>query len=503
MSHPPPNIGISGTDTPGTVYLVDIHRTATEITHAGNKDILSVPQPLKTKHDPLNWPKYKKYWSLFLASLFACVMSFGENNLGAAWTTMNGGSAVNYLLLSFCNILWVPTAMKLGRKFCYIGAMTINMLALIWNTYFDGPGQWYGLCIVGGFGTAAYEAIIQLTIFDIFFAHERGTMLAVYVWGMQLGSILGLILGGYISDDVGWRWTCSISAILSGIVIALFIFTFDDSLFPRHIFRDQLPETALTTQQTLNLQDETMLVTHTEATTDGKRPTEKTATVPARTSSITEGTIDLPARTYLQLLNPIHTFAADHTRWIQYFVRPFILFLFPNVLIAGLIFAFGLQQAYSIGMATANVGDRIVLFLARRNGGYKEPEMRLWVLTIGAFYAGVRYFAYGWGAQEGAPWPVVAVGLGAMTAHQITATSVATACAMECFEGTAGELVVVLACCSSLINFAISESVQPFIDRVGYGWTFTFFGCCVLGSLVLAGGKYERFVQQDVGFGLG
>lgn len=40
-------------------------------------------------------------------------------------------------------------------------------------------------------------------------------MLAVYIWGMQLGSILGLILGGYISDDVGWRWTCSISAILS------------------------------------------------------------------------------------------------------------------------------------------------------------------------------------------------------------------------------------------------------------------------------------------------
>lgn len=47
-------------------------------------------------------------------------MSFGENNLGAAWETvseeahvsleqMNGGSAVNYLLLGFCNLLWVPT----------------------------------------------------------------------------------------------------------------------------------------------------------------------------------------------------------------------------------------------------------------------------------------------------------------------------------------------------------------------------------------------------------
>lgn len=54
--------------------------------------------------------------------------------------------------------------MKFGRKGCYIGAMTLNMVSLIWNTYFYGAGEWYGLCILGGFGTAAYEAIIQLTV---------------------------------------------------------------------------------------------------------------------------------------------------------------------------------------------------------------------------------------------------------------------------------------------------------------------------------------------------
>lgn len=40
----------------------------------------------------------------------------------------------------------------------------MNMCSLIWNAYFNGTAQWYGLCIVGGFGTAAYEAIIQLTV---------------------------------------------------------------------------------------------------------------------------------------------------------------------------------------------------------------------------------------------------------------------------------------------------------------------------------------------------
>lgn len=38
-------------------------------------------------------------------------------------------------------------------------------------------------------------------------------MLAVYIFFQQLGSILGLILGGYISDGIGWRWSQPIVAI--------------------------------------------------------------------------------------------------------------------------------------------------------------------------------------------------------------------------------------------------------------------------------------------------
>lgn len=50
----------------------------------------------------------------------------------------------------------------------------------------------------------------------------------------------------------------------------------------------------------------------------------------------------------------------------------------------------------------------------------------------------------------------------------------------------AGELVVVLAICSSCINFAISYSVQPFVDAAGFGYAFLFFGLCVLCSMIAA-----------------
>lgn len=45
---------------------------------------------------------------------------------------------------------------------------------------------------------------------------------------------------------------------------------------------------------------------------------------------------------------------------------------------------------------------------------------------------------------------------------------------------------MVLAICSSCINFAISYSVQPFVDAAGFGYAFLFFGLCVLFSIIAA-----------------
>ncbi|KAJ0413903.1 major facilitator superfamily domain-containing protein [Aspergillus carlsbadensis] len=540
---------ISQSEVPGTIYIV-----GTDTSKLGEPDattsnnIVLVPRPLETARDPLNWPKRKKLWTLFLATLFATVVAYGENNLGAPWTEvaedigvtmkdMNGGSALNYLLLGFVNILWIPTAMKLGRKIVYISSMTIIMLTSVWNAYLHGVVQWYLNSLVGGIGQSAYQALIQLTVFDVFFAHQRGTMLAVYVWGQQLGSILALILGGYIAEGPGWRWSCKIVAILSGTVALLFIFTMDDSLFPRHALARS---TSTAPQRTPNAQPA-------QPTGDDDTKKEPSASL-SREPTLAQGRADLLPRNYLHVLSPIHRWKEDKTTWWQYFRRPFHLFAFPNIIMAGLIYAFAntagivsfntiseimTDDPYNwstgptglmflaalvgsfIGMATGALGDILTLHLARKNNGYKEPEMRLWTLAPSFVYGAVGYFMYGWAASEGNSWVLIAVGLGAMIAQQVSAASVATAYAMECFEGISSELVVVLAICSSLVNFAISYSVQPFIEATDYGRTFTCFGALVLASMAMAGvgvrygkawrrrcaGRYWRFVEEGVAIG--
>lgn len=81
---------------------------------------------------------------------------------------------------------------------------------------------------------------------------------------------------------------------------------------------------------------------------------------------------------------------------------------------------------------------------------------------------------------------------------------------MLTWKQISGELVVVLAVCSSCVNFVISYSVQPFVEAAGYGWTFTFFGLCVLVSMGAAvpaavygkgwrrrcAGRYWNFLEE-------
>lgn len=80
-----------------------------------------------------------------------------------------------------------------------------------------------------------------------------------------------------------------------------------------------------------------------ESTTDDKDPIKKDlnqiTTVQSESQNIQQR--DFPRRTYAQKLKLWVYFPEDKTTYFQYLRRPFALFLFPNVVISGCIFAFG------------------------------------------------------------------------------------------------------------------------------------------------------------------
>lgn len=115
---------------------------------------------------------------------------------------------------------------------------------------------------------------------------------------------------------------------LQAVLILLFIFTFDDTMFPRWRFGDTSSESSkIGDSNNPEPQD-----------TDKKEPLD-----PPASSLISQsvGEIDMPPRTYRQKIALVHYFQDDQTTWFQYFRRPFYLFAFPNIVLAGIQFAFG------------------------------------------------------------------------------------------------------------------------------------------------------------------
>lgn len=523
---------------PGTEELVDIDNSLFA-KHKQNSQIVLIPPPTQCGADPLTWPYWKKYYQLLLLSVYACAFSFGENTLGASWTevaedirvsltNMNGGSALNYLLLGFGNVFWIPAAMKIGRRPIFLGTILFVIGSAVWTSHLTGVAQYMLSNVLNGVGTSAYEAVIQLSVMDMFYVHERGRMFTVYIFGQQLGSVIGLVSGGKIADAVGWRWSQYIVAIANGIVFLFFFFSFEETLFPRFLFKQSAADTGDSQ--------------HSNTLENPKKSEKNESSVQVQSYLSSEADI-YPKRNYGQKLKLITRFPQDRTTYWQYFRRPFFLFQFPNLIFSGFLFAFactagivtfntiseiltddpydfsttatgliclGAFVGNIIGWCTGCFSDYVVIYLAKKNGGIKEPEMRLWVLCFSFFYGGVGYLLYGWGAQNGSNWFAICAGLCLMIAQQVTCQSVATAYGADSFRGVTGELVTVLAIFSSLINFAISYSVQPFIDAAGYGWSFTFWVILVLLSHLAAiptyrwgkswrkkyANKYYRFVAE-------
>ncbi|KAI9733656.1 MAG: hypothetical protein M1834_003258 [Cirrosporium novae-zelandiae] len=365
----------------------------------------------------------------------------------------------------------------------------------------------------------------------MFFVHDRGRMLSVYISGQQLGAILGLITGGKIADTVGWRWGEYIVAIIGAVVLLLFIFSFEETLFPRFLFSSEVPVIIGRTSQD---SDESTRELHNGKTAKGGdiastaplgNENDSSNAPQAQPDSYWTSSDKFPKRSYAELLKLWTYYPQNRTTFWQYFRRPFLLATFPNIIIAGFIFAFGSTAGivsfntiseiltappYNwsttktglsflaavigniIGWALGALSDHLVIHIARRNGGVKEPEMRLYVLSISVILVPLGYLLYGFGAQSHLPWPTITLGILCMTAHQVLACTVATAYAMECFPGVSASLVTLLAIYSSVINFGVSYSVQPIIEGVGYGWTFFIFGILVLGAMGAAGWAVVR-----------
>lgn len=360
--------------------------------------------------------------------------------LGFSFEILDDSYAAGCGSLCIGAVFMIPFALAFGRRPVYLVSTAAQLAICIWSARMQTVVDLIMVNILSCFFGALSEVIVQMTVADIYFVHQRGLINSIYVWFMNSGANLAPLAAGYITVAQGWRMVWWWMAIFFGICFIAFIFFYEESLY-------KVPAGVIDGIQT---PERDIGASETYSTTKDDEKVDQTGDYSTRTSSNSDTALpqidsSIPERTYLRRLVPFTKPEGPFSHFLRHSYQPFfILFTIPSVLFMALIYGtmtacstimittlssymvlppynfnssqIGLMSlppfiGTSLGvLITGPLSDWIILCLARRNKGIYEPEMRLWVIAgfIPLVPAGILMF--GLGLSRGAAWPVLAIG---------------------------------------------------------------------------------------------
>lgn len=414
-----------------------------------NKDgIILLPQPSDSPNDPLNWSSPRKMWHFLVVTLITGLTAAISNDAGAAqdslnemygisYDAMNTGAGVLFLFIGWSCIFFAPASSLYGRRITYIICILSGCLGSVWFALSKKTSDTIWSQAFVGMSEACAEAQVQQSLADIFFQHQLGSVLTVYIMATSVGSFLGPLIAHLISQAQTFRWVGWWGAIISGALLIVIIFGCEETAFDRNKY---FPVYNSQTEQIDNVPSLEEKKGDLELNTDATEATvdQEANVVKEKTTTYTQRMAIITPSSYISGLG--------FKQYVKRFVVYFKVFTLPAVWLSGLLW--GLQDAYmsfflttqdtffydapwnysDTGVAVMNVAtlvgavigcfmsgvlsDKHVLWLAKRNNGTFEPEYRLWLLFITMIISPLGLVMFGVGAAKSWPAWVVYGGLG-------------------------------------------------------------------------------------------
>lgn len=151
--------------------------------------------------------------------------------------------------------------------------------------------------------------------------------------------------------------------------------------------------------------------------------------------------------------------------------------------------------------------------LARRNNGVREPEQRLWSLSLSAVLMASGLILWGVGASRNVQFMGPIFGLGFTTFGVVCGGSIALSYAVDCFKEIAGESMITVIIIRNTLGFGFSYAITPWIEASGEQNCFIAvsmlsLGCTLSFLLMVLYGKrlrkfsakrYWRYVEEKTG----
>ncbi|KAF4459581.1 HOL1 substrate-H+ antiporter [Fusarium albosuccineum] len=481
---------------PGTEIMTDIgkhHFVKTEQSHQ-----VLVPQPSQDPHDPLNWKPFWKFCAIFSVSTMTFTQGFAPLSLAPMFGYLIADyksnledvvqfTGVTILILGFSNFIWAPISTSFGRRPVYLASQIICLASHILRAKASSYGTFMVACVLNGVGAGPAEILQPAVIADIFFLHDRGTWNALY-WVVYMGSLMvAPIISGPMADGAGWHNFWWLNVAITALSIILGIFGFPETRWARansieaEVAIDGIPSQSASpgdvekpTAVTDEHQQNSALDPHL-----GKGTPSKQQWLLFQPNSSPFRSILLDLWTPWRLLvYPIVAFASFVVSWScsnflilnltqsQVFAAP--PYNMSSQSIGFLNFA--ILVGAVIGLVTSGpFSDWVSAKATARNGGIREPEMRLpamipyvIVMIFGNIITAIGY-------ERQWPWQVIAV-LGYSSAGiQVAALpGIASTYAVDCYKPVTGSLFVAITVNKNLWGYGMGKFITPWTIESGF-----------------------------------
>lgn len=198
---------------PGTRRLYDANGNAlqSDVGLKKHGDIVLVPQPTDSPNDPLHWSIPRKIWQSFLVCFITALTAATSNDAGSAqynmnldlgisYSSFNTGAGILFIGIGYWCLLSSPAVYLYGRRILYLVCLLFGVAGSIWfaKVQTTSDALWNQLFV--GASESVAEATVQLSLMDLWFQHQRGSVLGVYILATSIGTFLGPLIARLVAD---------------------------------------------------------------------------------------------------------------------------------------------------------------------------------------------------------------------------------------------------------------------------------------------------------------
>jgi MFS family permease len=424
--------------------------------------------------------------------------------------------------LAIGNYIILPVSLAFGRRPVFLVSSIILLVSTIGSAVQNDYKSHLATRTIQGLATGASESLLPLMLTEITFLHQRGRVFGLYWMVQSIFSGLLNLAGSYINSALGWRWYYWIFAIAVGFGLVLNVFCAFETRFSR-------PATSV--DGVVVITDE-YGVTHTLSDEEAQ---DRLAEMNAQ--GVAEATdIDEERTTYLQKLKPwskphaqpVRMILAAWARMAQCLTSPAILYV---VLIASITLGcvvdmsltydavlqakgwapkdIGLINIGSVigavlgAIYSSLLGDRFVIWMAKRNHGVHKPEHRLIVLAMPAVLGVAMLLVYGFtSASQHASWWGPVLSYTFFSTAWVTVLIVSTTFAAEAAPKHPGPALVMVVGTKNIVSFGFTYGLTPLMNKGGYSYAYgvlagVFGACFILGAPVyILNPKWRSYIGR-------